>query len=133
MGNEKKTKKTREDRSKSLKEKRERKTRDESGSSLIEGFDTPLRDGFNPQSRRIAKRYKGKLVEEETKGNEPLDQETPMREKKRDRSNRKKRDENDELKFYKSAIKLFEKQKTNVSFEEVVEALKEAQNDTKVA
>jgi NACalpha-BTF3-like transcription factor len=133
MGDEKKIKKTREDRSKSLKEKRERKTRDNSGSSLVEGFDTPLKDGFNPQSRRIVKRYKGKLVEEETKGSEPLDQETPIWKKKRDEGNRKKKDENDEIKFYKSAIKLFEKQKTSVSFEQVVEALKEAQNDTKLA
>ena len=108
------------DRSKSLKkEKRERKFRQKNESTPIEGVDTPLRDGFNPQSRMGTRRT---LEDEETKG-EPLDQSTPMR-PKRERCNKKNKEEKDEVKFYKKAIKLFEKQKTNVTFEQVAEALR---------
>ena len=119
MKNEMKTTQIR-DRSKSLKkEKRERKFRQKNETNLIEGVDTPLRDGFNPQSRMGTR---SELVDEETKG-ESLDQETPMRQK-RERSNKKSKEEKDEIKFYKKAIKLFEKQKTNVTFEQVTEALR---------
>jgi NACalpha-BTF3-like transcription factor len=108
------------DRSKSLKkEKRERKFKQKNESTLIEGVDTPLRDGFNPQSRMCTR---SKLTDEETNG-EALDQVTPMR-PKRERSNKKNKEEKDDIKFYKKAIKLFEKQKTNVTFEQVAEALK---------